>query len=105
MIKKWFMNRLYKIMDYLDPDYTADMLTEKACNLKEKWTPCDLILREYYNNGGGSAPGFLGFSRAECIKCYKYIIENKEELLQLNYISKDGWNNSGFPLWKNYEIY
>ena len=103
MIKKWFYNRLKTIMNHCN--YTADMLTETVCTAKNKWTPCDLILREYYNNGGGSAPGFLGISRAECIKCYAYIYENRKELIELNYISKDGYNNSGYGLWSNYELH
>ena len=103
MIKTWFKNRLEIIMKH--NDYESHWLTEKICNKVEKWTPCDLILREYYNNGGGSSQGFLGISKNECIKCYDYIKENLNELLELNMISKDGWNNSGYSLWSDYKIY
>lgn len=102
--EKAFNNLLKKIMEFYG-DYTEDMMTEKVCTKKDRWTPCDLILREWYNNGGGSARGFLGISPSQCEQGYWYILEHKNELLEKNYISKDGWNNSGFSLWKNYNIH
>ena len=104
MIKKWFYNRLKTVMEHNGHDFNLESITVDACDKLGIWTPCDLILREYYNNGGGSAKGFLGISTAECIKCYAYIYENQEELKKLNYISKNGYNNSGFLLWSNYKI-
>jgi hypothetical protein len=60
MTEKTFKSYLKKVMEH--NDYTSDMTTVDVCNEKDKWTPCDLILREYYNNGGGSAKGFLGIT-------------------------------------------
>ena len=102
MLKKWFMNRLHTIMEH--NDYEEDWLDVETCDANGKWTPCDLIAREYLNNGGGSAKGFLGITRSTCITCYDYMQEVKDELIQLNMISKEAWNNSGFPLWHDYNF-
>lgn len=102
MIKKWFKNRLITIMQH--NNYAPWWLTEEECTKHDKWTPCDLIAREYLNNGGGSSKGFLGITRADCIKCYDYMCENKEELIKLGYISGSAWNNSGVLLWNNYNF-
>lgn len=102
MIKKWFLNRLNTIMEH--NDYPKDCITVEKCNAIDRWTPADLIAREYLNNGGGSAKGFLGISRAECIKCYDYMCEIKEELIKLDLISEEAYNNSGFRLWSNYNF-
>ena len=85
-------------------DYEAEMLTVEECTKKDRWTPCDLILREYLNNGGGSAKGFLGIGEQRCENAYHYICEHKEELVKKNWINKDGWNNSGYYLWENYNF-
>ena len=102
MLKQWFINKLAKIMAH--NDYKEDWLTVETCDKNGKWTPCDLIAREYLNNGGGSAKGFLGISTGDCLKCYYYMKEVKEELVNANMVSEKGWNNFGFPLWENYDF-
>ena len=102
MIKKWFMNRLATIMKH--NGYKDNMLTVEECEKRGKWTPCDLIAREYLNNGGGSSKGFLGLSTSECIKCYHYMCEVKQEMIQLHMVSEKAWNSSGFPLWNNHNF-
>ena len=102
MIKKWFLNRLNTIMEH--NDYPADYLTTDKCDTINKWTPADLIAREYLNNGGGSAEGFLGISRAECIKSYYYMCEIKEDLINAHMINEKAHNNFGFPLWNDYNF-
>lgn len=69
-----------------------------------KWTPTDLVLREMLNNGGGSSKGFLGIMPKTCKKLYDYIVDNKQEFINLNWVNKDGYNNFGFPLWKDYDF-
>lgn len=101
-MKRWFMNRLLTIMKH--NNYTDDMLDVSHCNAHNKWTPCDLIAREYLNNGGASARGFLGISKTECIRSYNYMREIKEELLKKNYVNESAWNNSGIRLWKEYNF-
>ena len=101
-MKKWFENTLKKIMEY--NEYPEGALTVEACTAINKWTPCDLIAREYLNNGGGSAKGFLGLYPYQCKKAYDYMCEIKQELIEKGMVNKEAWNNSGFPLWDNYEF-
>lgn len=99
---EWFLEKLQKVKEHNEYDHCDETVT--ICNYKDLWTPTDLILREYYNNGGGSSKGFLGLTQKECIECYDYIKEHQNELRELDYYNKDGYNNFGFPLWKNYVI-
>jgi len=102
MNKKTFMKHITEVMKH--NDYTDDMLTASVCGEKGFWSPVDLIMREYYNNGGGSAKGFLGLSTSVAIRCADYIVEHQKELRELDYYNKEGYNNFGFPLWNNYEL-
>ena len=101
-LPKWFKNRMKTIMSH--NKYGEDWITTTVCEEHGKWTPCDLVIREYLNNGGGSSQGFLGLTRSECIRCYDFIKGNKEDLIAMDYINKDGWNSSGFPLWKDWNF-
>lgn len=103
MIKKWFINRLKTIM--ADNEIKDEEMFVEGAEKNGHWTPTDLILREEYNNGGGSAKGFLGISTAECHKCYHYIKENQEELKKLGYYSEVGINNWGITLWTNWNVH
>lgn len=101
-LPRWFINRLRTIMEH--NDYKNDWLTAEICNKNGKWTPVDLVLRETYNNYGGSAKGFLGITRYECIRSFNFIRDNQKLLRKMDYYSKDGWNNWGIPLWNDYKI-
>ena len=101
-MEKWFINTLKKVMAH--NDYEEYWLTAKECDKVGKWTPCDLIAREYLNNGCGSAKGFLGITPNTCLKAYKYMCEIKKELIDSDYISIDAWNNSSFMLWTDYNF-
>ena len=101
--ERWFMNKLKKIMEH--NDYEPNMITVEECDKEGKWTPVDLVMREYYNNGGGSAKGFLGIYPYECEQLAKYIVENQKELRAMNYYSKEGINNFGISLWDNYNLH
>lgn len=100
--QKQFENTLNKIMEH--NRYNEKMVTVEECNKYDKWTPTDLIMREYYNNGGGSAKGFLGITPKRCEEAFDYIQEHKQELVQKRYINEKGYNNFGFPLWTNYDL-
>lgn len=100
--KRQFENRIRKVMEH--NDYTPDMMTAQACEAKGFWSPLDLILREYYNNGGGSAKGFLGLTTKDCIDCYEYAREHQEELREAGLYNEVGISNCGFTLWHNYDI-
>lgn len=95
-----FTTVLKTVMAY--NDFTEDMLTVKVCDAKNEWTPTDLILREYLNNGGGSSKGFLGITKSKCFEAVRFIKDNLEELIALDYISEKGFNNFGISLWDNY---
>ena len=97
-LPKWFENQLKKVMEH--NNYKPNMLTVEECEKTNQWTPCDLIYREYLNNGGGSAKGFLGLTRANCIKGAMFIKEHFKELVDNDLLSKEGRNNFGFVLWK-----
>ena len=101
-MKKSFENTLKKVMEY--NSYSKELITVAECEKINKWTPCDLIAREYLNNGGGSAPGFLGISSSQCVNAYKYMCEIKEELIEKDMVNEKAWNNFGFPLWSHYNF-
>lgn len=96
----WFRNRVKKVMEH--NDYTEDMVSVNVCEKRGKWTPCDLIIREELNNGGGSAQGFLGLTSIECHTCYKFLVNNKELVKSMDLVNEQGWNNSGFKLWNDW---
>ena len=100
--EKQFNNIIKKVMKH--NEYTDDMITDEICSSKGKWTPIDLIMREYYNNGCGSARGFLGTTPYECKRAADYIIEHQQEFKEKEMYSREGFNNSGFQLWSNYEL-
>lgn len=97
----WFRNRVKKVMEH-NNYHKEDWITSQVCEENGKWSPCDLIIREELNNGGGSAKGFLGLTTAECHKCYDFLVENKEIVKKLDLVSEKGVNNWGFTLWSNW---
>lgn len=103
MEQKAFENNLKKVMEH--NDYEPYMITVKECDKCDKWTPVDLVMREYYNNGCGSAKGFLGIMPSTCEKMAQYIIENQEELKAKDMYNKKGVSNFGFTLWDNYQLH
>jgi hypothetical protein len=62
------------------------------------WTIADLFIRQWLNNGSD------GFGMNNVRKMYAYLVDCKTELIQYNLLSKDGKNNSGWPLWNHYVI-
>lgn len=102
MKKETFEKIIEKVKEYNDFDTNENTVEE--CTKNNHWTPCDLIIREYLNNGGGSAMGFLGISATQCKNAYYYICDNKNELISKDMINENGWNNFGFSLWSNYNF-
>ena len=45
-----------------------------------------------------------GFGMTNVFNVYKYLVSKKEKLIEYKLVSKDGWNNSGYPLWKDYNF-
>ena len=62
------------------------------------WTLADLFARQLLNNGGD------GFGMVNVREMYDLLCENKQLLLDNNMINKEADNNSGYPLWDNYEF-
>ena len=102
MLKLWFRNRLQKILEYYNEK--PEELTSAGAHKNGHWSPCDLILREALENKFKPAHSFVGFSVPEGKKCYIYICENKDELIEMGYISKKGWDKFHNILWNNYDF-
>ena len=102
-LPRWFRNRIKTVMEH--NDFEAHWITVDACEEHNNWTPVDLMLREEYNNGSGSAKGFLGLTPAQNYECYQFIKEHQNELRELNLYSKDGYNNWGCKLWSDYNLH
>lgn len=100
MTEQEFMKIVKKVMEHNQ----MTGMTVEECDKNGLWTPIDLIIREYLNNGGGSANGFLGIRQYTCVACYDYICEHKQELIDKHLINQNGYNNFGIPLWKNYDF-
>ena len=64
----------------------------------ELWTLADLFARQYLNNGCD------GFYMTDVRAMYVLLCKNKELLLDNNMISESASNNSGYPLWDNFDF-
>jgi|TARA_B100001094_G_C18071017_1_gene740010 hypothetical protein len=64
----------------------------------EYWTLADLFIRQWLNN---KCDGF-GMNNVEAM--FNLLSKHKQLLIDNNMLSKDGRNNSGFPLWNDYEF-
>lgn len=62
------------------------------------WTMADLFIRQWLNNGGN------GFGMVNVDYMYSLLKEHKDLLIKENMVSKRGANNSGFPLWNDYNF-
>lgn len=63
----------------------------------ERWTIVDLFIRKYLNIDDG-----FKFTNIENI--YNYLLKIKKELIDLNLLSKESYDNFGFILWENYNF-
>ena len=62
------------------------------------WSLADLFIRQYKNNMCD------GFGMRNVEEMYIYLKSKKKTLIKLGMISKEGINNSGFPLWDDYNF-
>ena len=65
---------------------------------RKKWTLADLFIRQELNNGCD------GFGMVNVRKMFNLLSKHKQLLIDNDMLSKDGYNNSGFPLWKNHDF-
>lgn len=64
----------------------------------DNWTLADLFIRQYLNNMSD------GFGCNNVWNVFNYLVRHKDELIEFDMISEEGWNNSGYPLWTDYEF-
>ena len=64
----------------------------------DKWTVVDLFIRQWVNNLCD------GFGLYNVQEVSLYLIANKNILVDNQLINKDGFNNSDYPLWKDYDF-
>jgi len=67
-------------------------------NNNKKWTIADLFIRQYLNNCCD------GFGLKNVWRVYKFLCSNKEILIKHKMINEKAYNNSGYPLWDNYNF-
>jgi hypothetical protein len=65
---------------------------------EDYWTMADLFIRQWLNNGSD------GFDMVNVEHVYDILVNHKDLLISENMVSKSGLNNSGFPLWVDYNF-
>lgn len=63
-----------------------------------KWTIADLFIRQFLNNGVN------GFGMTRVLENYLWLKSIKQKLITYKLVSRDATNNSGLPLWNNYDF-
>jgi hypothetical protein len=94
MTKEQIIKRLLRDFDEKE-EYSKEIYHEAN---DEKWTLADLMIRQFLNNGCN------GFGMVRVGHNYYWLVSIKDELIKYNLVSKNGFNNSGFPLWENYDF-
>ena len=88
MNKERLIERLQKNFDGIAPIEVNE----------EEWTLADLFIRQLLNNGDD------GFSMIKVRQMYKLLCRYKQLLIDNNMVSEKAWNNSGYPLWEDYDF-
>ena len=89
------------IIKYLYSNYCSKNTCEGGVPVhptNKKWSIADLFIRQFLNNGCD------GFGLKNVDKVYFYLLQQKSLLIKHSLISKNGYNNSGWPLWKDYNF-
>jgi hypothetical protein len=63
-----------------------------------KYTIADLYIRQFLNNGAD------GFGMTRVSENYTFLKSIKQKLIAYKLVSRNAYNNSGFPLWNNYDF-
>ena len=88
-----------EILLYLDLNCDEAVCgTPPAQPTSKLWSVADLFIRQHLNNGCD------GFGLKNVNDVYEYLVSNKATLLFNHLVSEAGYNNSGFPLWKDYDF-
>ena len=88
MNKEKLIEKLQKNIDTLAPIEVNE----------EEWTLADLFIRQLLNNGGD------GFGMIKVKQMYKLLCRHKQLLIDNNMVNEQAWNNSGYPLWEDYNF-
>ena len=97
MVRTKGMHKRDEIINFMLSNY--DYEGEKVFTVNGKiWTLADLFIRQFLNNMCD------GFGLLNVYEVYNYLVLNKEYLIRYDLVSKDGFNNSGYPLWKDYNF-
>jgi len=92
-----------EILEFLQANYAGKeepALTVEAGEKTQTWTLAGLFVRRWLNDRY-DAPGW-GLTNVG--KVYIYLCVNKESVVEHGLIEKEGYNNSGFPLWSDYDF-
>ena len=89
--------KMDEIMDTLIKN-TDGSLQAPSKPTEKAWSLPDLFIRQYLNNLVD------GFHMNNGYEMYMYLLSKKNTLIELGMISTEGYNNSGFPLWKDYNF-
>ena len=91
------MAEVNEIMNTLKENW-EDAVVPPSKPTKKKWSLPDLFIRQYLNNMTD------GFNMKNVKKMYIYLLSKKDILIKHGMISKEGYNNSGYELWKDYHF-
>ena len=95
MKKKLLTDKAKGIIAELDSNHDDKPLIHPTEDL---WSTADLFIRQWLNNMSD------GFGMVRVKDMYRMLCDNKQVLIDNNLVSRDGQNNSGFPLWKDYDF-
>jgi hypothetical protein len=86
-----------QLVELMSENMELDPTTPITIN-NDYWTMADLFIRQWLNNGSD------GFDMVNVEHVYKVLKDHKDLLISENMVSKNGFNNSGFPLWADYNF-
>jgi hypothetical protein len=95
MKKKLLTDKAKEIIAELSSNYDEIPLIHPT---KNSWSIADLFIRQWLNNMSD------GFDMVRVKEMYRMLCDNKHVLIDNNLVSRDAQNNSGFPLWKDYDF-
>lgn len=116
MTTQQFYRVLNKVCNHVN-DYFKGLKGEEKYKIREWfWTPCDMIIKECLMRREKHSKIYLGITQQECLDAFNYICEHKEELIEKDMISEDGFvlENKMYEngksrivhvaLWKHYDF-
>lgn len=84
-----------ELIEILQSNFDGDVPIEVN---NEHWTLADLFARQWLNNLSD------GFNMVNVKQMYNLLCKHKQLLINNNMINEVAWNNSGYPLWDEYNF-